>query len=495
METDCSTGHTTAAETAAAETAAAEAAAAEGTTAEAAVAEMAAPEAAAPETATAGTAAAETVTAEAAAAEGPAPEMAVAETVAAEMTAPEAVAAEMAAAETAAPSPVTSGTRQRQRPRPLPAGTRLLHIGPHKTGTTSIQGALFAAKDAMAGHGVAFPAHSRHPMEAALAICARPGMMGDARPTEGHWARLLDAVRATGKQTSVISSEFFADAPDDETIARIVDDLGRDRVHILVTLRPLAKIMPSQWQQYVQNGLRMGYEDWLDHMLRKAPYEKPNPSFWRRHRHDRLVERWARVAGAENITAVVVDDRDRGGLMRTFESLLGLPDGLLVEVPDTANRSLTLAETEMLRKLNMEFRGNGLPDELYSKLVRGGAVMHMKNTCRPAPDDARIVTPAWALEAATGIGAEMAERIGTMGVRVLGDPALLSAVPSAAQDGPAPAAARIDPEVAAHALYGALAVAAEAPLEHPAARTVHQTSSKELVRVLGHRVLRRLKRT
>ncbi|MFF1655010.1 hypothetical protein [Streptomyces sp. NPDC058255] len=399
----------------------------------------------------------------------------------------------MAAAETAAPSPVTSGARQ--RPRPLPAGTRLLHIGPHKTGTTSIQGALFAAKDAMAGHGVAFPAHSRHPMEAALAICARPGMMGDARPTEGHWARLLDAVRATGKQTSVISSEFFADAPDDETIARIVDDLGRDRVHILVTLRPLAKIMPSQWQQYVQNGLRMGYEDWLDHMLRKAPYEKPNPSFWRRHRHDRLVERWARVAGAENITVVVVDDRDRGGLMRTFESLLGLPDGLLVEVPDTANRSLTLAETEMLRKLNMEFRGNGLPDELYSKLVRGGAVMHMKNTCRPAPDDARIVTPAWALEAATGIGAEMAERIGTMGVRVLGDPALLSAVPSAAQDGPAPAAARIDPEVAAHALYGALAVAAEAPPEHPAARTVHQTSSKELVRVLGHRVLRRLKRT
>jgi hypothetical protein len=24
---------------------------------------------------------------------------------------------------------------------------------------------------------------------------------------------------------------------------------------------------------------------------------KPNPSFWRRHRHDRLVERWVRVVG------------------------------------------------------------------------------------------------------------------------------------------------------------------------------------------------------
>jgi hypothetical protein len=378
-------------------------------------------------------------------------------------------------------------------PATLPAGTRLLHIGPHKTGTTSIQGALFAAKDAMAGHGVAFPAHSRHPMEAALAVCARPGMMGDIRPTEGHWQRLVDAVHATRKNTSVISSEFFADAPDDETIARIVDDLGQERAHVLITLRPLAKIMPSQWQQYVQNGLRMGYEDWLEHMLRKAPYEKPNPSFWRRHRHDRLVERWARVAGAEHVTVVVVDDRDRGGLLRTFESLLGLPAGLLTEMPDTANRSLTLAETEMLRKLNMEFRGNGLPDEIYSKLVRNGAVMHMKNSCLPAPDDARITTPAWALEAAGGIGSEMAGRIAAMGVRIIGEPALLSVVPPS--EGAKGEPARIDPEVAAHALYGALAVAAEAPARPAAVRTVQQTPSSELVRVLGRRALRRLRRT
>ncbi|MFE2686972.1 hypothetical protein [Streptomyces mirabilis] len=402
--------------------------------------------------------------------------------------------------DSAAPEAEIGETAPKSAPTPLPPGTRLLHIGPHKTGTTSIQSALFAAKDAMAGHGVDFPAHSRHPMEAALAVCARPGMMGDAKPTERHWQRLVDAVHATGRRTSVVSSEFFADAPDDEAIARIVDDVGRgqgrdqSRVHVLVTLRPLARIMPSQWQQYVQNGLRMGYEDWLEHMLRKAPYEKPNPSFWRRHRHDRLVERWVRVVGAENVTVVVVDDRDRDGLMRTFESLLGLPDGLLVPVPDAANRSLTLAETEMLRKLNREFRGNGLPDEVYSRMVRGGAVMHMKNACRPAPDDARITTPHWALEAAAGIGAEMAGRIAVMGVRVLGDPALLSVVPSVAsaeETGPP----RIDPEVAAHALYGALAVAAATPAYPPApVRSVHQTPSRELVRVLGHRVLKRLKR-
>jgi hypothetical protein len=381
------------------------------------------------------------------------------------------------------------------RPAPLPAGTRLLHIGPHKTGTTAIQGALFEAQDRLPAHGVEFPGTTRHPMEAVLAAVARPAMMGDVVPTEQHWAGLVQQVRAAGRRTAVISSEFFADAEDDATIARIVEQLGGDRVHVLVTLRPLARIMPSQWQQYVQNGLRMGYEDWLRHMLRKAPYEQPTPSFWRRHRHDRLVERWARAVGPERVTVVVVDDRDRDRLMRTFEALLGLPENLLQPVPDTANRSLTLAETEMLRNLNKEFRGNELPDELYSKLVRNGAVMHMKNTCSPTPEDVKISTPRWAVEEAARIAGEMMDGITRTGVRVLGDPALLSAVPESA--GERPEKPRIAPEVAAHALYGALAAAAGVPVRHSApakARTVHQTSSVELVKVLGHRCLKKLRR-
>ncbi|WP_376730501.1 hypothetical protein [Streptomyces broussonetiae] len=387
----------------------------------------------------------------------------------------------------------------------LPPGTRLLHIGPHKTGTTAIQGALFAAKERLPEHRVEFPADSRHPMGAVLAACARPGMMGDAKPQAKQWTRLLERVRATGDRTAVVSSEFFADADDDGTIARIVTELGGpERVHVLVTLRPLAKIMPSQWQQYVQNGLRMGYEDWLEHMLRKPPYDKPNPSFWHRHRHDRLVERWVRAVGAERLTVVVVDDRDRDGLMRTFERLLGLPERLLQPVPDAANRSLSLAETEMLRHLNVEFRAHELPEELYSRLIRHGAVMHMKNVCALTPDDVRISTPDWAVEAAARLGGEMAERIAATGVRVVGDAALLSAVPKGS-DGREPArAARLSPQAAAQALYGALAAVAATPppkppkqvpkTEAPRPRSVHQTSSKELIRVLGYRCLKRLGR-
>ncbi|MCX2925448.1 hypothetical protein [Streptomyces sp. NEAU-W12] len=301
-------------------------------------------------------------------------------------------------------------------------------MGPHTTGTTTaVRGALFAAKEGRARHGADFPAHSRHPAEAVLAACARPATTGDTAPTGRHWQRLLDRVRATGERTSVISSEFLADAEGGTAPARIVERPGGDRLHVLVTLRSLTRVVPPQRQQCVRNGLRTEYEQWLEHVFRRPPYG--SPSSWRRHRQDRLVERWAGATGPDRVTVVVVDDRDRDALVRAFEALLGLPAGVLRPVPETANRSPTLAETEMLRNLDKEFRGNDLPEELYSRLVRHGAVARMKNACSPTPQDVKIRTPQWALEAAAGSGAGAAARIGGMGVRVLGDLETLSRVP------------------------------------------------------------------
>lgn len=51
------------------------------------------------------------------------------------------------------------------------------------------------------------------------------------------------------------------------------------------------------------------------------------------------------------------------------------------------------------------------------------------------------------------------------------------------------------PESAARALYGALAAVVAQSARTAGIRSVHQTPSGELVSVLGHRVLRRLRRT
>src|SRR4029078_7108605 len=76
------------------------------------------------------------------------------------------------------------------------------------------------------------------------------------------WTGLVDDVRAASQPRAVISSEAFAQA-DGPEIRRSVDDLDPARVHVVLTLRQLARILPSSWQQSVQTGSDSRYEDWL----------------------------------------------------------------------------------------------------------------------------------------------------------------------------------------------------------------------------------------
>jgi hypothetical protein len=213
----------------------------------------------------------------------------------------------------------------------LPEGTRLLHIGPHKTGTTAVQGAFHLARERLAEHGVAYAGRDRQALLAALAVTNRPPLLGGPLPKADHWDALVQDVQQSTASRVVISSEFFADTGR-AALPMVVESLGGDHIHIVVTLRPLAKIVPSQWQQYLQNGFRMPYLEWLEGILKQPP-DTPTPGFWHRHRHDALVARWVKVVGKENLTVIVADESDRMMLPRTFEALTGLPEGFLVPRP------------------------------------------------------------------------------------------------------------------------------------------------------------------
>jgi hypothetical protein len=121
-----------------------------------------------------------------------------------------------------------------------PAETRyrLLHIGPHKTGTTAIQGALHLARERLAAEGVVYPGRGRQPLWPILAVTGQPALRGGPRPEISYWDNLVREVRAAGDQRVVLSSEFFAEA-DDAAARRVIADLGGARVHVVVTLRSL----------------------------------------------------------------------------------------------------------------------------------------------------------------------------------------------------------------------------------------------------------------
>ena len=343
-------------------------------------------------------------------------------------------------------------------PEPLPPGSVLLHIGPHKTGTTTLQGAFHVNRESLEAHGVHYAGRDRQPMLAALAMSGRPGRRGDAEPTRENWTALVDEVQSATGARVVVSSEFFADVSD-EAAAEVVRDLGGDRVHVVVTLRSLARIMPSQWQQYVQNGVRRPYGEWLERILADPPLD-PRPRFWFRHAHGELVQRWAQVVGPQNLTVIVLDESDRAMLLRAFEALVDVPAGTLVPEADVVNRSLTAGEVEVVRLLNEEFQRREWSDDLYGRVVRDGVAKRFLAEHVPAGDAPAITTPRWALERAGALGALAADQIRAAGVRVVGDLASLSALPTGTDDLPAPAE---DPPLpasaAATAIVGAVLAA------------------------------------
>ncbi|MBV9487351.1 MAG: hypothetical protein JO246_14995 [Frankiaceae bacterium] len=369
---------------------------------------------------------------------------------------------------------MTSGEIQ-----PIPEGARLVHIGFNKTGTTSIQGALKDARPKLPTHGVVYPGEERYHKRAGVHISGAVGRIGDRPVGEADWQELVDETNAAGDKRVVISSEWLCQSPED-SVRRVVEELGGDKVHIVATLRPLVKILPSSWQQFLQNGLRVDYDTWLRGMLLEPPYEKPTPTFWQRHTHDAIIERWAKIAGPDHVTAIVVDSRDHDKILRQFETLLALPDGLLVaEPPEKDNRSLTWPEAEMLRVVNDAFKRKKWPEELYRSAVRTGFVAALAHM-RPSKGDnlTKIPMPTWAAERASEIGAGFAKNIAGLGINVVGDLESLGRMPSQTDESATPPAV-IPSQMAGDALVAAIIGARQAGRREGKAGSVEAMTSSD----------------
>lgn len=231
----------------------------------------------------------------------------------------------------------------------------IIHIGPAKTGTSSLQEALYAARAALEAQGIAYPSLGRHDQMPRLpghhglpAVLAAGGQI----PQE-----LLDWIGALqSEQAVVLSSENFAHlAP--AAIATLRDQLTSitghpPHVEVVYYARCWDRLLPSVWQELVKHGDSRPYLTFLN-----VQTTAPRASLYLNYAM--VLERWGLVFGTEALRLFSFDGLKAQGLdlvdhftQEVLELSAPLPND---EDPDTrltTNASWPVIATEVLRVLN-----------------------------------------------------------------------------------------------------------------------------------------------
>jgi hypothetical protein len=278
----------------------------------------------------------------------------------------------------------------------------ILHIGEPKTGTTFLQHVLWRSRAELAAQGVVLPGHHlQDHYRATQDLTGVPITHGD--PT-GNWSGEWDILAAEAKLASrvaVISHELFA-ASDGREVKRALQSLQPAEVHVVLTVRDIASLLPAEWQETVKHRNARRYEEWLSDVIdvESKDADRRQYGFWRVHDTLKILELWSCYMPPERVHVITATPRntDSGLLWRRFAGLLEV-DPTAVELDRArANSSLGLPEIEFLRRLN-EALSADIPDWYYMWRVKEG-VAHRAMSERPAGE--RLTLPAnrldWACE-------------------------------------------------------------------------------------------------
>lgn len=309
---------------------------------------------------------------------------------------------------------------------PLPERGLLFHIGLPKTATTALQNAAAAVRPELLANGVLYPGRSFSHRLAVNAFMGKGfGWKVDGHsikrpPSRRHWDEMRREIDADHEHRIWFGHEYAAGSNAKQAAAWI-EELG-PRTHVVITMRPFTSMLPSLWQETLKRtgGVR-SMDEWLRIVLKPEKADRPNRRI--RHDHAAAVRRWATAAGAENVSVVILDPTDRAFVFNAFERMLALPEGLLAGTVTTdkrTNRSFTAPEAELVRRLNLVTRAEGLEWQNHEWLVYHGVVSRMLGR-EPGPAEAPLRLPAWADELAREQELRTVAAITETGVRVLGD--------------------------------------------------------------------------
>jgi len=249
----------------------------------------------------------------------------------------------------------------------MPGSRVFLHIGLQKTGTSYLQGVMRRNQELLAAQGLDLvPPGRRESFELMLEVRERYNPDRDPASVSGAIDR-FSAALDTAPGTRVLVSQESLAAARRRQVRRLAAACGDREVHVVLTVRDLARQVPSLWQQEVKTGRTVGYQSWLERLQAgSARGARGHP--WIQCDAPAVLSKWAGVVPPERIHVVTVPPpgSDPTLLLERYCRVLGIRAADLSPGPGAGNTSLGRVQVELLRQVNL-----GLPDDLRRRQVYG----------------------------------------------------------------------------------------------------------------------------
>lgn len=300
----------------------------------------------------------------------------------------------------------------------MPQPRRLyLHVGLQKTGTSYLQGIVRRNARELADQGLDLvPRTRRDAFELMLQVRGRYNPERDAPSA----ARALDRFAATLARSrgsrALLSQESLAAARPGQ-IRRLLEACGDHEPHVVLTVRDLARQLPSSWQQELKAAKVDDYQAFL-RQLRSAQRAGRTGHPWIQLDAPTVLARWAKHVPVDRMHVVTVPPAGSSPtlLLERFCRVLDVDPGALRPLDTASNTSLGRVQAEVLRRVNAELPDDLRRRQIYGEIGKG----FLASRVLARQDTRRILVPEEFREWCVSVADAQVEALAAAGYDVVG---------------------------------------------------------------------------
>ncbi len=232
----------------------------------------------------------------------------------------------------------------------------VLHVGPHKTGTSYLQAALCERRPQLLEAGWLYPGPNPSHERPFVSFLKSNGLLEAELPPEyaKWWEPFIDTI-SRWDGSLLLSAETLGGLSA-EALARVIEALGRDNLEIVFTDRDLGRMLPSRLQEHYKGGDTFSANELYQMLVDQRPDKAGG--IWLIFSTVGMIKRWSARPEVRSVSVAICPPRGSvDNLWTRFVAAADLPldadDVPGVSAAGSANRSLSAPQARLLRYVNL----------------------------------------------------------------------------------------------------------------------------------------------